>query len=301
MFRRTQLAFVLGGGGARGALQAGALRALVEAQVEPDILVGTSAGAINATYLAVHGYSPHAIEGLVAAWHAAARADLLPTHYTWVAVRLLLRQPGGPANHRIRDFYMRQGLSPEMRFEQLVGPELYLVASNLRQCRPKLYGLDKHESVLDGVMASTALPPWVLPLASGGQLLMDGGLASNLPIEPALSVGATEIVALDVDDDREAQALPAGLAAFLVRVVLTAQQREKDLELALAAARRVRLHHLRLQLEQPVALWDFRHTTEAVERGYALTRAAIERHRLAGRGRWGGWLPWRRALRPGEA
>jgi NTE family protein len=301
MFRRTQLAFVLGGGGARGALQAGALRALVEANIQPDILVGTSAGAINAAYLAVHGYSPRAVEGLVAAWHAAARADLLPRHYTWVAVRLLLRQPGGPANDRIRDFYVRQGLSPELRFEQLVGPKLYLVASDLRQCKPRLYGSDKYESVLDGLMASTALPPWVLPLASGGQLLMDGGLASNLPVEPALSVGATEIVALDVDDVRETQVMPPGVTAFLSQVVLTAQQREKDMELALAAARRVKVHHLCLQLAQPAPLWDFRYTSEAVEQGYALTRTAIDQHRLSRRRQRTGWLPRRRTLRPGDA
>jgi NTE family protein len=298
---RRQLALVLGGGGARGALQAGALRALVEAQVQPDVLVGTSAGAINATYIAVHGYTPQAVEGLVAAWHQAAAADLLPTHYTWFAVRLLLRQSGGPANDRIRDFYIRQGATPELRFESLRGPRLYLVASDLGRCKPMLYGLDKDESVLNGLMASTALPPWVLPLARGEHLLMDGGLASNLPIEPALSLGATEIVALDVDDEREAQSAPPGLGAFLARVVLTAQQREKAMELALAAARRVKVYHLQLQMAQSIALWDFRHTTEAIERGYTLTRAAIEGHRLAGRGLRRAWLPWRKGLRPGEA
>ena len=51
------LAFVLGGGGGRGALQVGALRALLEAGLQPDLLVGTSAGAVNATYLAMRGFN----------------------------------------------------------------------------------------------------------------------------------------------------------------------------------------------------------------------------------------------------
>jgi predicted acylesterase/phospholipase RssA len=127
---------------------------------------------------------------------------------------------------------------------------------------------------------------------------MDGGLASNLPVEPALSLGATEIVALDVDDLRTAQAATPGLAAFLAQVVLTAQQREKQMELALAAARRIPVHHISLLLEHPTALWDFRQTPEAIERGYQLTRTAIRRLNLAGRARWPKWLRW---LRPATA
>jgi NTE family protein len=288
-----QLAFVLGGGGARGALQAGALRALVEAQVQPDFLVGSSAGAINATFLAAHGYTSQAVEGLLSAWRAAAVEDLLPMHYSWFALRLLMRRSSGPTYGRLRDFYVRYGVTPELRFEHLPGPQLFLVAADLRLCRPLIYGIDLGESVLDGLVASTALPPWVLPQESGGCLVVDGGFTSNLPIEPALSLGATEIVALDVDDGRVGQVTTPGLAAFLVQVVLTAQQREKEMELALAAARHVCVHHIPLQFERPVALWDFSHTNEALERGYQLAREAIARQRLAGgsqRRTWASWL-----------
>jgi len=50
MSRKHRLAFVCGGGGARGALQVGALRALVERGWQPDFLVGTSIGAVNAAF-----------------------------------------------------------------------------------------------------------------------------------------------------------------------------------------------------------------------------------------------------------
>jgi len=68
-------AFVLGGG-AQGALQVGALRALLEAGLQPDLMVGTSVGAINATYLAVHGATLASLDGLIQAWHDAAAARL---------------------------------------------------------------------------------------------------------------------------------------------------------------------------------------------------------------------------------
>lgn len=60
-------AFVLGGGGSRGALQVGALRALLEAGIEPDLWVGTSVGAINATHMAVRGTSPQSLVDLESA------------------------------------------------------------------------------------------------------------------------------------------------------------------------------------------------------------------------------------------
>jgi NTE family protein len=58
------LAFVLGGGGARGALQVGALRALFEAGYQPDLLVGTSIGAANAACLAFWGVNMDGIAAL---------------------------------------------------------------------------------------------------------------------------------------------------------------------------------------------------------------------------------------------
>ena len=62
-----QLAYVLGGGGARGALQVGAIRALLEAGVRPNLLVGTSIGAVNAAFLAFHGVSLQGVERLTEA------------------------------------------------------------------------------------------------------------------------------------------------------------------------------------------------------------------------------------------
>ena len=72
-----RLAFVLGGGGARGALQVGALRAMIEAGMQPDLLVGTSVGAMNAACLALHGINPKGIAELEQAWQDASQSCLL--------------------------------------------------------------------------------------------------------------------------------------------------------------------------------------------------------------------------------
>jgi NTE family protein len=167
-------AFVLGGGGARGALQVGALRALFEAGLQPDLLVGTSIGAANAAFLAIRGTTVDALAGLEDAWRVAADADLLPANYLWLTVRSLFNRPGFDSQQRIRDYFVGQGLSSDLRFGDLNGPPLILVAADLKGGCAVLYGLDPNESVLDGVLASTAIPPWVRPVARGSRRLMDG-------------------------------------------------------------------------------------------------------------------------------
>ncbi len=68
-------AFVLSGGGSLGAVQVGMLRALAERNVSPDLLVGTSAGALNAVFVAAHGTAPAEVDRLAAIVADAAGTD----------------------------------------------------------------------------------------------------------------------------------------------------------------------------------------------------------------------------------
>jgi NTE family protein len=273
---KKQLAFVFSGGGARGALQVGALRALYEAGLRPDILVGTSIGAVNAAYLALNGFNMPTLEKLAIVWGEAARADLLPANYLWLTVRTLFRRPAiYPAQH-MREFYIARGLSPELQFKDIKDVRLVLVASDLNSGKPVLYGLDEHDYILEGLLASTALPPWVIPYERDNLLLMDGGAVSNLPIEPAMTLGATEIIALDLVDPQEPISANHGFGPFMGRLVFTVEQRQQDLELALAEARRIPVIHIHLRCGVPVPFWDFQHTDELIAQGYEITRQEIE-------------------------
>jgi NTE family protein len=294
MVNRPVTAFVLGGGGARGALQVGALRALLEAGLQPDLLAGTSIGAANATFVAMHGFTAGALDALEAVWHDAARRDLLPDNYVWLTVRALFNRAGLDVGHRIRDFFVGHGLDPDLRFGQLPGPRLTLVAADLKAGGTVLYGSDPDGPVLNAVLASTAIPPWVRPLAREGRLLMDGGVVSNLPIEPALAHGATAIVALDLADPRLVGPQAAGLGPFLFQLVSTVEQRQVHLEKQLAAARGVPVHHVRLQPETPVAVWDFGQAVPLLERGYSLARRYLAEHPELARSE----VPWWRRLWP---
>ena len=283
-------AFVLGGGGGRGALQVGALRALLEAGLQPDMLVGTSIGAVNAAYLAVHSVSLSTLEALVGAWHDAAAANMLPSNYLWLTMRVLFNRVGRRPHHRMRDFFVAHGLPPELRFGDIEGVRLILVAADLNTGCAVLYGADPQQSVLERLLASTALPPWVHPLEKDGQFLIDGGVVSMLPIEPALAQGAREIIALDLADPRQAQTEAHGFGPFLGKLMNTIEQRQTEMEMALAAARGVPVRRIALQGEQPVAIWDFSRTSELIERGYAIARREMAHWQPARPSGWRAWL-----------
>lgn len=274
--KQQKLALVMGGGGARGALQAGALRALVEHDVRPDLIVGASAGALNAVFIGLRGWSLATVEALQEIWRGAATADLLPAGAAWAMMRSVLRLPGRARENRIRSFLVAHGLKPEMRFEAMQMPVCVVVA-DLGRGRTLAFGDDPNDNVLDAVEASTALPPWVLPIERDGSSLMDGGAVSNLPVEPALARGATRIVALDLHDPRGLSADLSGLGGFLWRLTTTTQVRETSMELALAAARGVPVQHIHLTPETPTFLWDFGHPNTLIAQGYAITQRALER------------------------
>ncbi len=285
---RRPLAFVLSGGGARGALQVGALRALLEAGIQPDLLVGTSIGAANAAYLAVHGFTQAGLESLMATWHEAAAANLVSANALWLTARFLFNRAGRRPEQRLRNFFIAHGISPDLRFGDL-GLRLVLVAADLNAGRSILYGADPQQSVLEGLLASTALPPWIYPLEKDGQLLIDGGVVSNLPIEPALTQGAREIIALDLADPRETPIEGHGFGPFLGKLMNTIEQRQRGVELALARAHGVPVHHVALHGNAPVAIWDFQDVAARSARGYEITRQAIA---LWQRERPRGWRDW---------
>lgn len=276
---KKRLAFVLGGGGARGALQVGALRALLEEGITPDLLVGTSIGAVNATYLALHGLNDHTLDELENVWRDTMEYNLLPANYLWLSVRAVFGQPDGTTMGRIREFILEHGLTEQIRFADIRGIELYLVAADLNSGLPILYGCDAGQSVLEGVLASTALPPWVYPVEVDGKMVVDGGFASNLPIEPAMTCGATEIIALDLFDPLAVNFDP-GRKPFLSKVLASTIKRQSALEMALAEARGVDVKVISLMADYDVKMWDFSKTLELIRNGYDTTQGVLEKWRL---------------------
>ena len=278
--RDRQVAIVLGGGGSRGALQAGALRALWEAGFRANLLIGTSAGAINAAFLGVHGFSASALDELDAAWRQAAELDLLPSNYVWATLRTVLRREASSPGNRIREFFIANGITADLRFCDLGGPRTVIVSSDLNTGRPVLHGTQAEDGVLDALLVSTALPPWFLPVKTDGHYLMDGAVVSALPIEPAIQCGARDIVALDLTDPRDTFGQVNGFGVFLSSLTYAVEERQVDLELQVARSRGVPVLHLRLNSAEAVPVWNFRRSAELITEGYESTKRALENHEL---------------------
>ena len=274
--KKQKLAFALGGGGARGALQVGALRALLEAGIKPDLLAGSSIGAVNAVFLAMHGFTSQALDQLNIAWYAAAKADLFPANTAWLTLRVFFNRIHARPYQRLKDFFISQGVSPDLRFGDLLYSPVILVSADLNNRQPVYYGNDPKQFVLDGLLASTALPPWVHPIESEGRFLIDGGAVSNLPIEPAIAHGATEVIALELSDPDEIDPRSHGFGPFLNKYLAVVEARQISLELELAHARKVPVHVVYFKTDSPVPPWDFSRTQSLLEDGYRQMKLALE-------------------------
>jgi NTE family protein len=277
------LAFVLGGGGARGALQIGALRALFEAGYKPDLLVGTSIGAVNAVGLALWGVNLDGVTALEWAYQEMAESGLMDSHLERLALRTLSGRPNYAGSQRVRKFMIGAGLSPDLRFGQIENVRLGLVSVDLNSSQTLIYGRDPTQSVLDGLMASIAIPPWFAPVEEEGRYIVDAGAVSNLPIESAIRLGATEIIALDLND-------PASWIGNVRRsnqqadhFIYTVLQRQRYMETAFAEAKGVPVDCVELRSSPAAPLWDFGAYKDLVERGYEIASRTISDWNKTGR------------------
>jgi NTE family protein len=274
-------------------MQVGAVRALLEAGVKPDLLVGTSIGAANATGLALWGVNLAGIEILERTWQDAAGASLLDRRLSLLFLRRMLGRPNTNGSRHIAQFLNAKGITPDLRFDQVSGVRLALVGADLISGQPVIYGQDPSQSVLEGVLASTALPPWFDPIEKDGQHIIDGGFLSNLPIEPALTMGATEIIALDLkESDNPDGDIGNGVVQYVDKVSAAIVQRQKTLETALAEARGVPVYRIELTSAIPTPIWAFNNYPQLITEGYETTRQQISswdrnRTRIVSRSGWG--------------
>ncbi len=137
-------ALVLSAGGARGALQVGAPLALLENGFRPDMLVGVSCGAINATYLAPEPSLERA-RSLAGVWRRFSKVNLFDHNPLKIAWRILRRKP---SFYAARNFdkhlcgYIPPGLNT---FNDLSVTQLYLVATDLITGAARIFGDDGTE------------------------------------------------------------------------------------------------------------------------------------------------------------
>lgn len=270
-------AVVLSGGGSLGAVQVGMLLALADRHITPDLIVGSSVGAINAAYVAGHP-GPQGVNQLAAIWSGLRRDDIFPTS-TVRALHALSGRRSSVADPGP----LRRLIEKSLGYEQLEDAAwpVSVVATEVMTGREVV--LSRGPAV-DAVMASAALPAVFPPVSIEGHVLMDGGVVNNTPISVAVEQGADIVYVLPTG---YACALPSpprsalGMAMHAVTVAIQ-QRLVTDVH---AMQDRVTLRVAPPLCPVSVSPIDFRHTRELIVRARESTRAWLDRPRQSDQAR----------------
>jgi NTE family protein len=184
-------AFVLGGGGVLGAHEVGMLRALAESSVVPEVILGTSIGAVNGALFAADP-SVEGVTQLTRLW--------LESNLAEVNAAGLLRRAGTLARTgthvqsltEIRARLVRA--LPVARVEELQIPFQCVAASIERAAE---HWFDSGD-LADVVLASCAVPGLLPPVKIGDEHFIDGGIVNSIPVARAVALGARRIYVLQV-------------------------------------------------------------------------------------------------------
>ena len=257
-------AFVLSGGGSLGAVQVGMLQALTARGVEPDLLIGTSAGALNAAYVAGHGVSESALNGLEATWVGLRRRDVFPVQAARLGAAVLGLAPSLCPNGAVRRL-IRENLTFDRLEDAAIA--LHVVATDVGSGQEVL--LSDGDAV-DAVLASAAIPALFPSVRIGGRDLIDGGVADNAAVSQAVSLGADVVYVLPTGYACALEQPPgAPLASALQALTLLIEQR-LILEVA-QFADRVDIRVLPPLCPLSVSSVDFRHGALLIERARTAT------------------------------
>lgn len=181
-------ALVLGGGGALGVIQAAYIAAAIDMGFRPSLIVGTSVGALNGAWTALHPEQP---EELLRIWLGLDRLALVKFQPMRLVGKLL--RPTSVTSNDVVPRLLRRHL-PGATFED-AATELAVTATNLSRGTKHVFRSGPLEQA---IMASTAIPGVFEPVAIGGELFVDGCVTASVDLATAAEMGATEILAVDL-------------------------------------------------------------------------------------------------------
>ncbi|KZS82292.1 alpha/beta hydrolase [Mycobacterium kansasii] len=257
-------AFVLSGGGSLGAIQVGMLLGLAESGIAPDLIVGTSVGAVNGGWLA----SRADVEGigmLADLWRSLSREDVFPTRPIVGLLGFL-----GLRSNLVPSHGLRRLLKGHLQFSRLEDAPipLHVVATDV---------LSGHDVVLssgdavDAITASAAIPA-VFPLVNiDGRDLMDGGVVNNTPLSHAVALGADLVWVLPTGYPCALPKAPKGALAMAVYALTLAINQRLAVDVA-NYEKSVDLRVVPPLCPLGVTPIDFSHTTRLIERSHDSTR-----------------------------
>lgn len=270
------IAFVLSGAGNRGPLQVGAVRALLEAGIVPDMIVGTSAGALNGSVLAAHGPTVAVTEHMEKVWASAKVEEVYPESILEILWRLKSKANSLFTSGGMRRLLARALPQGVVSFGQCK-TRLYTTATDLRTSRLYVFGDAADAPLLDAVMASATIPAVHPPVSYAGAQLVDGGVVANVPVSVAIDRGATTIYAINAGYNETTLNPAQGVVEILMRTLSTMLAQNIIQDIARAKADdAVDLHHIPVQTDPAgLSFFDFSKARRMVAQGYEAAKAYL--------------------------
>ncbi|WP_405866119.1 MULTISPECIES: patatin-like phospholipase family protein [unclassified Streptomyces] len=265
------VAVVVGAGGVLGAAHVGVGYALEQRGFVPDLVVGTSVGALNGAIAAAH--PDRAAPWLDHVWTQLRRREVYPLGY-------LSSRAGVFTDRGLRRLIARAGLPS--RIEQLAVP-FTAVAMDLGTGAPVL--LD-HGDLESALLASAAIPGLLPPVERAGRTLVDGGVIAYVPVLAARQAGAASVVVVSSGPESSPlrPVVPrrrAGAVAARAGLLLLRHQIERDLH---EVSRHIPTVVLPTGIEDWPAPWDFGHSQRLISTASRTAGRFLDGLRVSGPG-----------------
>jgi len=269
------IAFVLSGGASLGAVQVGMLSVLHEMGVQPDLLVGTSVGALNAAFIG-SGFTGDRIEALARLWGSLTTARV----FTGVGLRSTVRALSGSgafASFKGLDSLLRAH-TPE-RHEDLAIPTA-VCATDLRDGTSIVL---RSGDLRSNVKASAAIPMVFPSVVVAGRTLVDGGISANVPLAAARALGARTFVVLDAGYPCALPEVPRNPVGQVIHLMLLMLRHQSQ-----SLVETLGTEHMVLYLPSPcpvrVSPHDFSHGAALIDAGRDTARHFFASASLSGPG-----------------
>jgi NTE family protein len=269
--RPARTAFVLAGGGSFGAIQVGMLQSLVKHGVVPDMVVGSSVGALNGAYYAGDP-TFKGILRLATIWRGLQRHDVFPI--SWRTLLSFLWR---------RDFLVshdgiRKLIDDHLPYRNLQEARLpvHIVTTDILTGDSVVLS---EGSAADAIVASTAIPGAFSPIHYRNFYLADGAISSNTPVRIAVRKGARRLIILPTGHACANQAPPVGAVANALHALtlLIARQLVSDLE---SVGPEIEYHVVPPLCPLVGSPYDFSRTADHIDRAVESTDAWLTQNGL---------------------
>lgn len=262
-------AFVLSGGASLGAIQSGMLEALYERGVVPDVICGSSVGAVNGGFIASRPPTVQTARELGDVWRGLRRSTVFPTNPVTGLLGLV-----GRRDSLVPDTGLQRILLRHLQFGRLEDSPIPLHVTTTDVLTGDAVRLSRGDAV-NAILASAAIPGVLPAVHWHDQALVDGGVADNTPLSHAVALGASRIYVLPTGSACALTHAPVGVVGMIMQAtaVLIRRRMLDDV-----------LHHYGsaelIVLPPPCPLHvlplDFSRADELIDAGLAGARAFLD-------------------------